>query len=331
MKSVSQKVCFVLILFVASVCEAQQDAQFSQYMFVNAYFNPAYVGINDQTEFVGIYRSQWTGLKNSGGKDNFSGVPVTQFFSASTKLKAINSGIGINIINDILATINNFYIKANYSYHFKLSDRLKLGIGVGLGHYNQSINTALWNPNNEDDPRLKAVAANPNQNAIDMDAGIWLISKRLSFGISVMHLLQPQMYKQIITTKEYTSTLQRHAYMFVQYKIGLNENWNLVPSILLRSSLKAWNNTQADVSLLASYSDNKFWGGFSYRHIDALIALVGISFLKNNSLRIGYGFDLTIIGKSAKMGTSHEIMASFFIPVKDLLPKPVIRTPRFRY
>lgn len=320
-----------MYLLATISAKAQQDAQFSQYMFVNAHFNPAYTGINDQTEIVGIYRSQWTGLKNTGGKDNFSGVPVTQFITASTKLKAINSGIGFNIVNDNLAAINNLYLKANYSYHLQLSEDLKLGIGIGVGYYNQRINTDLWNPIDINDTRLQAIAANPNQSTVDFDAGLWLLSKKLSIGVSVAHLLQPQIFKQTAVTTIYSSTLHRHAYLFMQYKIALNENWNLVPSILLRSSLKAWNNTQADITFLASYSDNKFWGGLSYRHFDAMIALVGLSFLKNNSLRIGYGFDLTIIGNSAKMGSSHELMASFFIPVKDILPKPVIRTPRFRY
>lgn len=321
----------IFLLSFSIVSFAQQDAQFSQYMFVNSYFNPAYVGINEQTEFVGIYRSQWTGFRNSGGNDNFSGVPVTQFINASTKIKAINSGIGFNIVNDNIATLNNLYLKANYSYHINISEDVKLGIGIGAGYFNQRISTDLWKPNQDNDPRLDQVAANPSQSSFDIDGGLWLLSKKISMGISLSHLLQPQLFKQQINSKEFSSTLKRHAYLFFQYKLILNENWNLLPTLLLRSSLQALNNTQADLTVLASYSNYKFWGGISYRHTDAMIALIGISFLKNNALRVGYGFDLTIIGKAAKMGTSHEIMASFFIPVRDLLPKPMIRTPRFRY
>lgn len=320
----------VMCFFISFFSIAQQDPQFSQYMFANMSFNPAYAGITERTEFVGIYRSQWTSNKTT--LDGNTGTPVSQIISASTKLKFINSGIGLNIIHDNIATLDNIYIKLNYSYHINLSEDLKLGIGISGGYLNQSINTSLWRPSDvQTDNRLEDIKNNPSNGVLDADAGFWILSKKFSLGISTAHILQPNLFSNVIQSFEYNSSFRRHAYLYSHYKIQMNENWQLVPSVLLKSSLKALNNTQFEFTGLAVYSDYKFWGGVSYRNYDALVAMIGIGFLKNNALKVGYAFDLTVLGAAAKAGTSHEILATYSIPVKDLLPKPVIRTPRFRY
>ncbi|TAE67008.1 MAG: type IX secretion system membrane protein PorP/SprF, partial [Bacteroidetes bacterium] len=96
-------------------------------MFTHAYMNPAYVGINNQTEILGLYRSQWTGLKATN--DGVSGVPYSQMLSASTKIRALNSGVGLYIANDKLAALSNLYIRGSYAYHIYISENTKIGLG----------------------------------------------------------------------------------------------------------------------------------------------------------------------------------------------------------
>jgi type IX secretion system PorP/SprF family membrane protein len=56
-------------LFVFKISKAQQDAQFSQYIFNGLYINPAYAGYKDDIFVNSFYRSQWTG---------FQGAPTTE-------------------------------------------------------------------------------------------------------------------------------------------------------------------------------------------------------------------------------------------------------------
>lgn len=327
---------FLLVLLSLSTF-AQQDPQFSQYMFTHAYMNPAYVGIINQTEILGLYRSQWTGLRATS--DQTSGVPYTQMLSASTKIRAINSGVGLYVANDILGPQSNIYVRASYAYHIDLSENTKLGLGINAGIYNAGFDGNKLKENVSGDPTIEFVRANPNHTTFDLGGGLWLQNKKFYAGFSLNHLNQPSLYRFSRSPFNYESVLYRHYYFTAGYFFRLSENWQLAPSIIMRGGFnlsdnvnaKKFINLQFDFSALAIYNNYKFWGGLSYRHLDAMVAMIGVGFLKNNALRVGYAFDLTVIGNAAKAGTSHEIMASYFIPVKDLIPKPVIRTPRFRY
>lgn len=321
---------FKILIYLFSISVfAQQDPQFSQYMFTHAYMNPAYVGINNQTEIIGLYRSQWTGFRAS--TDNSSGVPISQMISVSTKIRALNSGVGLYIANDKLAALSNLYVRGSYAYHINLSENTKIGLGVNVGIYRAGIDNSLLRPNDRNDPVIDFISNNPSNTKIDIGAGVWLQNKNFYAGFSLNHINQPSLFRHNLNDKTYQSLIYQHYYFTAGYNARLNENWMLAPSIITKGDLKKFSNLQFDFSALAIYNNYKFWGGLSYRHLDALVAIVGIGLLKNNALRVGYSFDLTIIGNAAKAGTSHEIMASYFIPVKELIPKPVIRTPRFRY
>ena len=50
--------------------QAQQDAQYTQYMYNTLSVNPAYAGSRDVFSFVGLYRTQWVGL--DGAPDTFT-------------------------------------------------------------------------------------------------------------------------------------------------------------------------------------------------------------------------------------------------------------------
>ena len=75
----------------------------------------------------------------------------------------------------------------------------------------------------------------------------------------------------------------------------------------------------------------KYWIGGMYRYGDAVGLMAGVNLLKNNSLKLGYALDLTIVGLDAKKATSHELMLALVLPPILNLPKPIIRTPRYRF
>ena len=80
---------------------AQQDPQFTQYMFNTLYYNPGYAGVDVVTKLTAILRSQWTGYTPTSGG---GGAPTTQLISMSTPLFKINSGFGAYISYDAWAS-----------------------------------------------------------------------------------------------------------------------------------------------------------------------------------------------------------------------------------
>jgi len=83
-----RRIVFSLVLatfaFLPQKVQAQQDAQFTQYMFNTIYYNPAYAGVEGVTRFSAIHRTQWLGFSTSF--DGPGGNPQTQVISAVTPL-----------------------------------------------------------------------------------------------------------------------------------------------------------------------------------------------------------------------------------------------------
>jgi hypothetical protein len=101
----------------------------------------------------------------------------------------------------------------------------------------------------------------------------------------------------------------------------------LRPSFIVKSD---FNTYSFDVTLVGIYRE-KFWGGLSYRQSEAVIAMFGVSLLKDNSLQLGYALDYVIQAQAAKQKTSHEMMLSYTLPALSGGGKKVVRTPRFRH
>jgi hypothetical protein len=70
------------LLFTAVIGFAQQDAQFTQYMYNTININPAY-GSRGALSIFALHRTQWVGL---------DGAPVTNAVSINTPLN--NSKLG---------------------------------------------------------------------------------------------------------------------------------------------------------------------------------------------------------------------------------------------
>jgi hypothetical protein len=80
-----------------------------------------------------------------------------------------------------------------------------------------------------------------------------------------------------------------------------------------------------------AYLKNTMWAGVSFRQSEAAIVLLGWSFMKEKSLKVGYSMDVIIKDKAAKQAFSHELMVSYDLPVSPGVGKKVVRTPRYRH
>ena len=60
-----------------------------------------------------------------------------------------------------------------------------------------------------------------------------------------------------------------------------------------------------DLNVKVSYQ-NSVWGGISYRHNDAIVAMIGYEL--NDRFNIGYSYDVTLSGLRGYSSGSHEIV-----------------------
>ncbi|MFN0047721.1 MAG: type IX secretion system membrane protein PorP/SprF [Cytophagales bacterium] len=307
---------------------AQSDPQFSQYMFVNEYVNPASTAIDNRTNLALLFRYQWAGSGSIASNTELNGSPVTQLLIASTKIKQVNSGVGTYIMNETLGPLSNINAKFNYAYHFDLG-KSQLGVGIGIGIYNQGIDFSKFIYNTPNDPVISYLSRNENKLNYDINAGVFYKSKNYFIGASSFHLNTP-IYND--STKAFIS---RQYFFTAGATIPINELFVFSPTVLIKTNFISINQANLDISTLLKYNNELLWAGLSYRSgiwkPDALVAIIGVGITQNNALKVGYAFDLTVLGNAAKAGTSHEIMLSYSKPVQDILPKPIIRTPRYRF
>src|SRR5687767_7400552 len=142
---------FTLLVIMSGVSlQAQQDPQFTQYMFNNLYVTPAYAGVDGVAQLTAIHRSQWLGYQSSFGD---GGAPTTQMISFNTPVYRLRSGFGAYVMNDKLGPQNNLEAQAMYAYHLGIKET-KLSIGIKAGIYSQSVNGQYYRYIDEGDPLI---------------------------------------------------------------------------------------------------------------------------------------------------------------------------------
>jgi type IX secretion system PorP/SprF family membrane protein len=301
MKKILSAVMFIVAISFTGM--AQNDIQFSNYMFSEISFNPAMAGNSGTLDAVLLHRQQWTG---------FDQAPQTQVLSVHSFVNSLSGGVGLNVINDKLGYEHSLNVKLMYAYHLRLTDKSHMSFGLGFGIVNRTLKGSELIYDDMTDEN--AIFTDETKTKPDFDFGIGYTSEKFSVGISSTHLDQP-------LNKATVLKVPRHYYLYAKYKIKAGEKINIIPSLKVRSSGFI---TQFDVSALMFYA-NRFWVGGSFRMDDAVVGLVGVNITKNFS--VGYSYDYNSGAVKSYSGGSHEIMllASFDV-AKKIIPT---KTPRF--
>lgn len=315
------KLGFALILFLsAGFVQGQQDAQFTQYMYNGMFYNPAFAGKDGGYRFSALHRSQWLNYTTSSGQ---GGAPVTQFITAEGRLDSKNIGYGLSIVNDQIGPSGNLELNLKGSYHKKIK-RATLSFGGYVGIFSSSLDYGeiiVVNPESGLPQSGKEA-----QLAMDFGAGVLYDRGNYYLGLSSKHLNQPSFD---FGDGAYSNQLKNHSYFLFGYRVRPIGQLRIEPSLLIKTV--SLNNFSYDVSVMATHQD-KINGGIAYRGEESISLILGYSLLSDNSLKLGYAFDLVVGGLEAKSPTSHELMLRYVLPtVGREIERVIQRTPRFRF
>ena len=289
---------------------AQQDPQYSQYMFNQMAVNPGYAGSHDVVCLSAVHRQQWVGIE---------GAPVTSVFTVNTPFKMFGAvhGIGLTMMSDQLGFDQNVSVGLDYAYRFSVGPG-KLGIGVS-GMFLKKALSAKWHiPGGVDwnsDPAIPGESESVM--GFDMGLGVFYRAENAYLGFSSTHLLEPALkYKDKPQAK---STLKRHYYATAGTVFPMNNPaWEMAPSLMVYSDGTSSQFT-ANVNMMYG---KKVWGGVGYRLSEAIIAMIGVDLF--NGMKVGYSFDYTYsnLRNYVSAGGSHEVMISYcFSLVKEKVVK----------
>lgn len=321
-----QRKCFlnsfflIIFFFGFTSLMAQQDAQFTQYMYNGMYYNPAFAGKEGGFRFSALHRSQWLNYTTNTGQ---GGAPVTQLITAQGNSEKKNIGYGLTIVNDQIGPTGNLEINMQGAYHKKIK-RATLSLGIYAGMFSTSIDYGeliLVNP----ELSIPSTGSE-NQTNFNFGAGLLLDRRDYYFGLSSRHLNQPAFD---FGDGSFANQLRNHSYMLFGYRFRPIGQLRIEPSFMLKSV--SFNNFSYEVSVIATHQD-KISGGIGFRGEESISLLMGYSLLKDNSLKLGYSFDLVFGGLEAKAPTSHELMLRYALTdVTRDIQRVIQRTPRFRF
>lgn len=313
---------FILLLFFfeVSTLMAQQDPKFTQYMYNGTYYNPAFAGKEGGFRFSALHRSQWLNYTTNSGQ---GGAPVSQLLTAQGRLEGKNIGYGLTLVNDQIGATGNLEINLQGAYHKKLN-RSTLSVGAYVGMYSSSIDYGeliVVNP----EPNLRN-SGKESQLNVNFGAGILYDAGDYYIGLSSRHINEPNFD---FGDGSYANQLKNHSYLLAGYRFRPVGQLTIEPSFLLKTV--SFNNFSYEVSVIATHQ-NRISGGFGFRGEEAVSAILGYNLLRDNSLKLGYAFDLIFSGAEAKAPTSHELMLRYTLSdVSREVQRIIQRTPRFRF
>ena len=270
---------------------AQQDAQFTQYMYNTININPAYAGSRGVMSAFLLHRTQWVGL---------DGAPTTNAFSINSPINNSNLGIGVSFVNDKIGPTNDNTISADISYTIPVSEEYKVSFGIKASGNMFNLDVSRLTPAQANDPNLNNFN---NEFSPNFGPGIYLHSEKLYLGLSVPNFLQDSKYNDnnVAVFQE-----RMNFYAIGGYVFDLSPSIKFKPAFITK--VVTGSPLQVDVSANFLFFDKLMLGG-AYRWSAAVSALAG--FQITDGLFIGYSYDMETTNLRRYNSGSHEVFLRF--------------------
>ncbi len=288
------------ILLAISLClcfvyaQAQQNAQFSQFMWAKLAYNPAYAGSSDHLSVTALHRSQWVGLE---------GAPTTQNVNAHSSVFRKRVGVGLNIMRDNITISNNWKIGMSYAYRIKVNQGV---ISLGLEGAVKYINTD-WNMAEAVEKTDEAIPTYEGQKFFpDVGIGAYYQKENFYAGLSVQNLIKAFVKLDEGEIMDVIRTDRNHTYLMTGGVVDLSDNIKLNPVFMMTYV----RNTPIDLDLHTSLIFmEKFWFGMSYRKGDSVDAI--IQYQINKQIRLGLAYDFTLSELQKVSNGTYEMLLKY--------------------
>lgn len=296
MKNIKIKFLIQLSTLLASLfVSAQQDPQYTQYMYNMSVLNPAYAIDNpDAINIGGLYRAQWVG--------SVGGPTTGTFFGHAVLGKRVEGGLSIihDQIGDVVKETN---VYADFAYVIPVSENNKLSFGLKAGttFFSTNFNGFIYSDPIPD----QAFSNNLSRTFPNIGIGTYYFGTNYYLGFSAPNLLTSKHLERqdgIVRT----GSEEIHYFFTGGYVFNLSNNLKFKPAFMT----KGVSGAPLSLDITANFLiNNLFEAGIGYRFGDSFSGLV--NFKVTPTLRVGYAYDRTISNLGRFNSGSHEIMILF--------------------
>jgi type IX secretion system PorP/SprF family membrane protein len=289
----------VITALAALPSAAQQNGQYSQYMFDHLAVNPAFAGTKDVLNITLSSSKQWTGFK---------GAPALSALSGHMPFRKMHAGAGLEIISDRIGPRSVTGALGTYTYKVRLGAG-KLSMGLRLGAYSYDYNWSKIDFIDQGDniytgPEKKVVSTG--------DFGLYYYTRTLYAGASASHLNGDMLLPSSTGRIEDPSRLQPHIYL------AGGKVWKVKQGLLINPSLLMMYTKATPLTIDINCNalvEEKLWLGASFR---VKYGIAGyLQFKINDQLRAGYSYQHGFT-EAAALGGTHQVMIGYDINIYRL-------------
>jgi type IX secretion system PorP/SprF family membrane protein len=271
---------------------AQQDPQYSQYMFNQMAINPAYAGSKDALSTSVFFRNQWTGI---------DGAPKTETVSIHGPLAKKKIGLGFTVVADQIGIKKSIGALGSFAYRIPIRNgKLAFGLRFGIYNYSYKLDDNMY--------KDKADVYNtqlPSLIVPTADAGLYYYTSSLYLGFSATHL-----YGGRLTN--ITNQNSDNAQLSPHYFFTFGKAWEFSDKLIFNPScmVKTAANVPATIDVNFSFLlAQRVWLGLSTR--SSYGAVVYTQIYITDKFKLGYAYDIGLnkIGRAG--GGTHELMIGY--------------------
>ncbi|WKN30841.1 type IX secretion system membrane protein PorP/SprF [Porifericola rhodea] len=295
MKYFSYIMYAAIVLIAASFnCQAQERPIYTQYMFNETAFNPAYTGSPERLSITGLYRKQWVGI---------DGAPTTQTVSIHSPINKQSMALGLQVLNDVIGVSSRAEAKSMFAYRIRFNETSKLSFGIqaGIRWYDEDFSMLY-------------------DELMDSDFSESIKSSKFLFGTGVYYHTE-RFYVGASAPAIHTKfSAKNHIFITSGYVMDIGSQLKLKPNFLLKLADNAPVSYDLNANLLIQ---EMIWFGVSYRSRESIGLLTQLQLTEK--LAFGYSFDLPVGGISPYGQGSHELSLNYTLQ----LPTIAYKCPRY--
>ena len=286
-----------LLIMLCGLLYAQQDPQYSMYMFNQLAINPAYAGSKNSLSSTLLVRNQWT---------SFIGSPKTSLISLHGPVRRKFIGLGGYVYTESIGPKQTTGAYGTYCYRKKLGNGvISAGIGTGILNYYFNWNELKF----KDQGDINSFYQTNSRTVFDFSAGVYYQDNSFYAGLSMTHLNGAKIFNTIdLDSANFFAdySLKRHVFLTVGKGFKLGENFIINPSLVVKYF--GTNQPAFDINLNFNLKQ-KIWVGVSARATYGYVFLT--QYNVSDNFRVGYSLDAGTNQIGRPGGLSHEIILGY--------------------